>query len=308
MTTLASTNAADRDLRTGMLIMAAAMVVIPGVDAFAKIASATVAPGQIAWSRFFFQCLFLAPLMLAAVRRRGRLLPDRLWLHLARGMTLSTATLLFFWGLAYLPLADAVALFFVEPFILTLLSVLFLGERVGWRRLAAISVGFAGALIIIQPSWAVFGWASVLPLGAAVCFAGYIVLTRRFAIGEGAFEMQFWAGLFGTLNLTLALLIGWSAGAPIFQPVWPTPGEWLLLAGCGAFATVGHVLVVLALRRAPAGLLAPLQYLEIISATFLGWWLFSDLPDGPTLAGIAIIVAAGLYVFHRERRRAAAGG
>ena len=287
-----------------MAMMTVAMLTMPGLDALAKYLTATLPPGQVSWGRFLFQTVLMAPAFAVVVLRRPSWRPSRVWAHAARGLLLSSATLCFFWAISHLPLADATALFFVAPFILTLMSVVFLGESVGWRRIAAIAVGFAGALIVIRPSWAVFGWAALLPIGAAVCYASYIIMTRRFVAGEGAVEMQFWAGLFGTLNLSVVLLVGWNAGVPLFQAVAPTPLEWLMLAGCGAIASVAHFLVVLAVRRAPAGLLAPLQYIEIVSATALGLLVFGDFPDNWTLVGIVIIVGAGLYVFYRERRRA----
>ena len=306
MTTLTSTAAADRDLKTGMLLMAVAMVTMPGLDAVAKYLTATLSPGQVSWGRFFFQTVIMAPAFVAVVLTQPGWRPRRIWAHAARGLLLSSATLFFFWGISHLPLADATALFFVAPFILTLMSVVFLGETVGWRRVAAIAVGFLGALIIIRPGWAVFGWASLLPFGAAVCYSGYIVMTRRFAAGEGVIEMQFWAGLFGTVNLSIFLLLGWGTGASLFQVTAPTFAEWLMLAACGLIAAVAHFLVVMAVRRAPAGLIAPLQYIEIVSATTLGLLVFGDFPDGWTMVGIAIIVGAGLYVFYRERRHATA--
>ncbi len=306
MTTLSPTAAADRDLKTGMVMMAVAMLTMPGLDALAKYLTLSLSPGQVAWGRFLFQTVIMAPAFAAVVLTGSGWRPRRIWAHATRGLLLSSATLCFFWGISYLPLADATALFFIAPFILTLMSVVFLGETVGWRRVVAIAVGFAGALIVIRPSWGVFGWAALLPFGAAVCYSAYVVMTRRFVAGEGAVEMQFWAGLFGTLNLSVFLLIGWQAGAPLFAVVAPTGAQWLMLAGCGLIASGAHFLVVLSVRRAPAGLVAPLQYLEIVSATTLGLLVFGDFPDGWTLVGIAVIVGAGLYVFSRERRRTAA--
>ena len=288
-----------------MLIMAAAMLVLPGIDALAKLLSATIAPGQVAWSRFAVQSL----LMLAGILAfRRRLTWDRIGVNAARGVTMSGATLCFFWGLKYLPLADAVAIFFVEPLILTLMSALFLGEKVGWRRLTAIAVGFGGALIVIRPSYEVFGWAAVLPLGAAMCFATYLLLTRYAAPGGDPVAMQFHSGVFGWLVMTAALGIGAVTDIAVLQAVWPTAREWLMLAGLGVIATAGHILVVIAFSRAPAGVLAPFQYLEILSATLLGLLIFGDFPDATRWLGVAIIIGSGLYVFHRERKLAAAAG
>ncbi len=292
---------AQQEVEKGILLMVAAMLLIPGIDAIAKSLSATVPAGQVAWSRFFFQVLYMAPLVLMS----GRIAPGRnMGFHALRGLLLSMATLFFFWALKYLPLAEAISIFFVEPLILTLLAAAFLGETIGWRRLSAVAVGFLGALLVIRPSFEVFGWAAVLPLGAALCFAVYLVLTRHLAPREDAATMQFYAGIFGTIALSVALWAGGAADIAVLDPVWPTAWEWILMAGLGAIAASGHMLVVHAFRRAPPAVLAPFQYLEIISATALGLLIFGDFPDAVTWLGVAVIVSSGLYVFHRERRAA----
>ena len=280
-----------------MSLMLAAMLILPGIDAIAKWLSDSISPGQVAWSRFFFQTLLMLPLFL---RSRGAIATRVVPLHALRGALIALATLLFFSALKHLPLADAISIFFVEPLILTLLSALFLGEAVGWRRLTAVVVGFVGALVIIRPSFATLGLPALLPLGTAVSFAVYLILTRKLAQHEYPERMQFFAGLFGGLVMTLALGVGGSANVAVLSFTWPDPWQWLLLAALGVIATTGHLLVVHAFRRAPAGLLAPFQYVEIIGATLLGLVLFGDFPDAMTWVGVAIIVGSGLYVFHRE--------
>jgi S-adenosylmethionine uptake transporter len=292
-----------RNLQEGVLLMAVAMLLLPGIDAIAKGLSGAVSPGQVAWSRFLFQSLILLPFVL---RIGGLRVGRRIWVHAARGFLIALATLLFFASLGELPLADAISIFFVEPFILTLLSALLLGERIGWRRLLAVAIGFCGALIIVRPSYAVFGATALLPMGAALSFAFYVVLTRRLVREGSAVTMQFYAGIFGMATMSVALWFGFEAGVAVLMPAWPTPGEWLLLAVLGVIATSGHMLVVLAIRRVGASLVAPFQYLEIISATLLGFVFFGDFPDATTWLGVGVIIASGLYVFFRERQLAAA--
>ncbi len=281
-----------------MLLMVAAMLILPGIDAIAKWLSGSVAAGQVAWSRMFFQALLLAPL---AARLPGPLFGAGLAIHALRGALITTATLLFFAALRYLPMAEAISIFFVEPLILTLLAALLLGERVGWRRLAAVLTGLAGALLIIRPSFASFGWAALLPLGTATVFACYLILTRLLARRDDPLRMQFLAGVFGCALITPVLGAGALAGIEVLTPVWPSALEWGLLAALGVIATAGHLLVVHAFRGAAPAVLAPFQYLEIVSATLLGWLLFGDFPDLTTWLGVATVVGAGLYVFHRER-------
>jgi len=305
MTSNASANptSSRRNLQQGMLLMICGMLLLPGIDAIAKGLSGSVSSGQVAWSRFFFQSLILLPFVL---RAGGLRVKGRLWIHGARGFLIASATLMFFTSLGELPLADAIAIFFVEPFILTLLAALFLAERIGWRRLLAVAVGFCGALIIIRPSYAVFGVTALLPMGAALAFACYVVLTRWLVREESVITMQFTAGLFGTVTMTAGLWFGLEAGVEILTPAWPTTREWLLLAALGAIATSGHMLIVHAIRRIGASLVAPFQYLEIISATLLGLIFFGEFPDKTTWLGVAIIVGSGLYVFLRERQLAGA--
>lgn len=284
-----------------MLMMAAGVSFVPGIDAIAKFLSDSLAPGQIAASRFLFQLLFLFPIVLIA---RKPLASAHLGLNAVRGALIAGATLFFFWGLHYLPLADTIAIFFVEPLILTLLAAVVLKENVGWRRLSAVVVGFGGALLIIQPSFQTVGAPAFLPLGAALCFATYLILTRQVAVAEDVLTMQLWAGIFGLVTLAVALGVGAAASIPVLDPSWPTPFEWAWLAALGAIATTGHLLIVGAFRRAAPSILAPFQYLEILGATLLGVLIFDEFPSLATWAGILVIVTSGLYVFYRERRLA----
>jgi S-adenosylmethionine uptake transporter len=288
-----------------MLMMIVAMLALPGIDAIAKWLSGSISSGQVTWSRFFFQIILMAPLLM---RTRGAWLTPALWLHAARGAMIAFATLFFFSGLAYLPMADAIAIFFIEPLLVTLLSALFFGEVLRWRRLSAISLGFIGALIIIRPTFSEVGLAAFYPVAAAFCFSFYIVLTRKLVTNEDPIRLQFFAGIFGCLVMSLALAYGSASGVEILGASWPSTQEWQLLALLGVIATACHLLVTYAYRFASIGILAPFQYVEIIGATILGLIVFNDFPDAMTWLGIAIIVGSGMYVFHRESQLAAAEG
>lgn len=291
-----------RPIESGIAIMSAAMLLAPGMDALAKLLGETLSAGEIAFGRFVFQTLVLG----AVLALRGRLAVPRGHLGLLAlcGLFLAAAILLMVAAVQTLPIANAIAIFFVEPLILTLLSAVFLREPVGWRRVSAVAVGLIGALVVIRPNWAQFGAASVLPLLTAVFFASYLATTRRAGAHLTGMVTQTWAGMFAAVYLGVALLAGSAAGLAPFEATWPDASAWRLLAFLGVVAGVTHVLVATALSRAPASIIAPFQYLEIISATALGWLIWGDFPDTLTWLGTAIILSSGLYIFHRERRLA----
>ncbi|MEM7209258.1 MAG: DMT family transporter [Pseudomonadota bacterium] len=289
----------DNQIQSAMIMMAVAMLVIPGIDAIAKWMSDSIAAGQVTWSRFLFQTLFMFPLVIGL---KGAPFASGVWVHVARGGMIALATLLFFMALKHLPIADAIAIFFVEPLLVTLLAAVFLKEGVGWRRLLAIAFGFIGALLVIRPNFEQFGWPAALPLGTALAFAIYILLTRRVSQREDPATMQFYAGIFGFVIMTIALLIGEHTQIDVLRVTWPNLTEFGLLILLGLIATVCHLLVVNAFQRAPVAVLAPFQYIEIISATALGLVFFGDFPDSLTWLGVAIIVSSGMFVFYRERK------
>jgi drug/metabolite transporter (DMT)-like permease len=290
-------------VRKGMFLMIAAMMIVPWMDAISKLLATSLSPGQIAWSRFALQSVFLLPVMLLS----GRCLATRHHrLHMARGVLIGLSIILMVWSFQYLPLANAIAIFFIEPLILTLLAGLILREVISRERLLVVMVGLLGALIVIRPNWQAFGPATLLPVATAFCFAGYLLLTRYSSVSEDAVRMQLWAGLYASLALGIGLVIGDWAGLGPLSVAWPDVVEWRWLLLLGAVSAVGHVVLALAFRHAGASTLAPFQYLEIIMATALGWVLFAEFPDALTWFGTAIIIGAGLFVFWMERDDATA--
>jgi drug/metabolite transporter (DMT)-like permease len=203
-----------------------------------------------------------------------------------------------------MPIANAISIFFVEPLILTLLSAYLLGEGLGWRRLTAVGLGLIGALVVIRPNWAAFGPAAIYPLFAACGFAGYLLITRVMTRKGGRLALQFWIGIAAMSAMAVATLVGDALGVPVLALGWPQGVQWGYLAAMGLIAAVSHQMIAHALARAEAGVLAPLQYLEIISAVLIGWFVFADFPDRLTWLGTGIIIGAGTYVFYRERQLA----
>lgn len=284
----------------GIGLMVLFCILAPLQDSFAKLVDGGVAVGQVAATRFVFQAALLLPLaaLLGGLHRPGR---AEVGLHLIRGALLLAATAMFFTAIRFMPLADAIAIFFVEPFLLTLLGGLLLGEPIGPRRYVACAIGFAGALLIIQPSFRAVGAVALLPLGTALCFAFYMILTRRMATRMHPITLQAYTGL-AALVIALPLLAGFDgSGVAPLDPSWPDARDRNFLIGLGIVATLSHICLSYALSFAPASLIAPIQYLEIVAATALGYTIFGDLPGPLSYAGIALIVASGLFVFFRER-------
>jgi len=294
--------AIPQDTLAGIGLMSAAMLIVPVMDIIAKYLSASLPPLEVTFGRFLFQML----LCIAGAVVLGKVQDLRsrhFGINLLRGLLLTAAVLCFFWAVKYLPVATAIAIFFVEPLILTVLAAIILKEPFGLHRTGAIIVGLIGAMLILRPSFADAGLASLLPLGTALFFASYLILNRIYAGTDSLMAIQFTTGLAGTVALGAALLIGTMFGIEAISFVTPSLAETGLLLAIGAISLVGHGLVVLAFARAEASTLAPLNYLEIVSATLLGFLVFGDFPDALTWAGIALIVASGLYIAHRERVR-----
>jgi len=281
----------------GFLSITLAFLMLPAIDAIAKGLSAA----EIAWFRHALQTIFLLPFVI----HYGFSVDGPIWIHVSRGVLMAGVWVAFVMALVVMPLANVAAIFFISPLILTLLGAFFLGESIGWRRISAIIAGLFGALLIIQPSYTDFGATSLLPAGAALGFAFYMLLTRKLAHGgkvHNAISMQFYAGLFGGIFLTGALIIGLFVDVRFLTIVLPDRFDWSLLIFLAIIATVGHLLIAFAASRIGTAQIAPFLYLEIVGATVLGLIFFDDFPDLLAWIGIFIVIASGLYVYYRETR------
>ncbi|PYE36786.1 threonine/homoserine efflux transporter RhtA [Rhizobium sp. PP-F2F-G38] len=291
----------------GVLLLLAAMMILPCMDAIAKYMAVELgmSPAQLTFYRFFFQLVATLPMLLRLGGPKA-LVPQRPWYNMLRGILLAAASLFFFVSVKYMPLADVFAIYFVEPFILTCLSALILGEKVGWRRWVAIGIGFFGAMIVIQPSFQVFGLTALMPVACAFLFACYLLMNRASGAADSPLAMQTFAGVGGTLFMIATIGIGHGMGAADFVPSLPhTPLGWVLVIALGTISGYGHLMVVKAFQAAPASVLAPLHYFEIIAATALGYLVFGEFPTASKWFGVAIIVGSGLFMIWRERRQPA---
>ena len=237
----------------GMALAIVGALLLPCMDAIAKHLGETgaMSPGQITFFRFAIQMVFSAA-WLIAVGGVSALRSNRFGINFIRGMLLGVASLFFFVAIKYMPLADAIAVFFVGPLVLTILSMIVLRETVGWMRISAVIVGFGGALIVIQPSFAIFGWVALLPLATAVLFSTYMLLNRIVGPSDNAMVMQFVSGLGGMAVVVVAMAFAAPMNIPdmavtVTGDMW----VWWLVFLMGAFGVAGHYIFVLAFQRAP---------------------------------------------------------
>jgi drug/metabolite transporter (DMT)-like permease len=283
---------AARRASWGIGLVLLAMLLFTCMDTIGKSLTASYPVQQVVWGRYFFSSvsiLILVPRygLVHLVRTR------RPALQIVRGLLLAMATLCMITAISVIPLADAYTITFTAPLLVTVLSIPLLGERVDWRRLVAVCVGFAGVLIVIRPGFRDIDPAMLLPLVTALCFAIYQVLTSRIGAhpDETALAMLFYVAMVGTAVM--------SALAPfVWQPVHAPDWGWMVATG--ALGTIGHLLLIRALWLAPASLLQPFIYSQIVWALGVGHVVFGDLPDLWMLLGGAVIIGSGLYVFYRQ--------
>lgn len=288
---------ADRPF-LGILLMLGFCTLAPLGDATAKVLGDDVPVFLLIVVRFGIQAALLVPLCLW-LGLSMRLPPRRFALVGLRTVLHIVGIGLMFSALRFLPLADAIAIAFVMPFIMLILGHFILGEQVGPHRMIACAVGFVGTLMVIQPNFVTVGWPALLPLGVAVVFAFFMLVTRLVAKAVDAVALQAVSGL-QALFLLMPLQLFWP-GAPDAALLWQSSQVMLLLFALGILGTAAHLLMTWSLRFAPSSTLAPMQYLEIPIGTLIGWLVFSNLPNGLAAAGIAVTIAAGLYVIGRER-------
>ncbi len=293
----------DRTL-FGIALMLAFCVLAPLLDTASKLATATIPVGQITAARFLVQGALMVPVALL-MGYSWRLGPREAQLLLARAVFLIASTYGFVAGVQVMPIADALAIVFVEPFILLILGHLIFGDQIGPRRIIASIIGFIGALFVIQPSLTAFGLVALFPLLSAFCFAAYMLVTRAMASTVPPVMQQLHTSIAGSLICLPIIALADVTHWPTLDPVMPEGWAWLWLFGVGFWAAVSHMCMTLALKFAPASTLAPIHYLEILPAILLGYLVFGDFPNMLTWIGIAIIVGSGLYIIHREQQLAA---
>jgi drug/metabolite transporter (DMT)-like permease len=279
---------------TGIALMCGAVTCFALLDATAKFLNLHMNTLEVVWARY--TGAFVFPFMLSNPWTRPELLiTRRLGMQMGRSVLLLASTLCNFAALRYLQLDQALALSFSTPFFVAALSGPILGEWVRWRRWTAIGVGFLGVLVVIRPGTGSIHPAAVLSLSAALCYALYAITTRILARTDSNETTLFYSNIVGALALI-----------PVLPFVWTTPHDPLIIGlmfAAGALGAFGHYLLIAAHRLAPAAVLSPFIYTEIVLVIILGFVVFADVPNRWTLAGASIVIASGLYMLHRERLR-----
>jgi drug/metabolite transporter (DMT)-like permease len=273
--------------------MACALACFSCIDTTAKFLNHYMDSLQVVWARYT-SAFLLSLVFYNPVSRPGMLRTNRPILQIGRALLLFGSTFLNFIALRFLQLDEALAILFSTPFLVAVLSGPILGEQIGWQRWAAIGVGFIGVLLVARPGAGGIHPAALLSVAGAACYAVYIVTTRILSRTDSNETILFYSNFVGALALL-----------PIIPFIWTTPHEPLvigLMVLIGAFGALGHYFLIIAHRLAPASMLAPFIYGQLVWTVTLGYLVFRDVPNRWTLAGAAVVIASGIYMFHRERR------
>ena len=273
-----------------ILLMIGAVFCFASMDATAKYLMNEIGPAQTIWARYTVQAILVTLLILPKINLYGRTKYPKL--QLLRSFALMMATTLFFFAFSRLGLAEASAIFNVSPVLITLGAFLFLQEKIGPRRLIGIIVSLLGALIIIRPGSGVFTIYAILPLGAAIFYSTYSLVTRFVGTDESPWTSLFYSAIFGAICYSIYITFHWT---PMSN------GALVLTIIIGLFGTAGHICLIRALTLGEASLVAPFIYTNLLFTTVWGLVLFGNFPDYLTIFGALIIVVAGIYVWARDR-------
>jgi drug/metabolite transporter (DMT)-like permease len=283
-----------RQRLTGIALMCGAVATFSCLDTTGKYLNYHMFTLQVVWARYFFA--FVLALFISNPFKEPKLMKTkRPFFQIGRSALLLLSTMVNLFALRWLQLDEALAILFSTPFMVALLSVVLLGEKVGWRRWGAISVGFFGVLVVTRPGFGGMHPAALLSFAGAICYAFYSIATRVLSRTDSSETTQFYTNVVGALIM--------SAIVPF---VWTRPDSTLtagLMLLIGLLGGAGHYLLILAHRLAPASTLAPFIYTQMVWTTALGFAVFGDVPHRWTIVGGSIVVASGLYLLHREAVR-----
>ncbi|ROL65452.1 EamA family transporter [Pseudomonas protegens] len=278
----------------GIALICLAVLLFASHDALSKYLSTFYPIVMVVWARYVVHTLLMLVVFVPRSGFSAVVRTKRPGLQLLRALCLIGTSLLFTTGLRYIPLAEATAVNFLAPLLVTALSVPFLGERVSRGQWLAVLAGFVGVLIVVRPGGVLFTPAILLPLGSALCFGFYQLLTRKLSGIDSPTTSNFLTGIFNSLIMSALL--------PFF---WSTPSfvHGLFMIGLGTCGMLGHMLLTQAFRHAAPAMLAPFSYGQILFAGLYGYLIFGHTPDSYGLIGITVICLSGLAVAWTQRKR-----
>lgn len=275
----------------GIVLIIASVMLLPIMDGIGKSLSDTYQAMQIVWGRFVFQGVLVIPIALWMTK--GRMFNGDRWpLQIARGACLMGATWCFYQAVRHISIADTLALVYFAPILVTAASPFLLGEKVGLRRWLAAILGFVGVLVILRPGLGAMHPSAIWGVGAAFCFASYVLLTRRLSTETDPM-----------VTLAFTSIVGIALATAFSLPTWVAPSaeDLMGMAGMGLISAIGHYLMVRAYMYGPASLLTPFIYCEMAMAVLVGYIWFNDFPDAWVWGGIVILVISGIYISLREQ-------
>lgn len=293
MTTLAEIAQQRRHRLIGIGLMCLTVLFFACLDTTAKYLGEMMDPMQVAWARYT-SAFVLTLFIFNPVSHPGLMKTRRPVLQVVRGVLLVSSTVLNFLALRWLQLDEALSIIFTFPFIVAIASGPILGEWLGWRRWCAIGVGFCGVLLITRPGYGGFNHAALIQFASVICYGLYAVITRVVSRTDSNETSLFYNHLVGALIML-----------PVIPFVWQTPQSWAIAAlmlGTGVLGSIGHFCLIAGHKLAPAAVLSPFIYTQLIWVVILGYLVFGQVPTPLTLAGATIVIGSGLYLLYRERQ------
>lgn len=273
-----------------ILLNLSAWTMLPIMDGIAKYLSSSLPVLQITWARYFFTVVIILPIMVLFFKKNLKL-SEKPKLQIIRGVLLFFANILFFYSISQISLSKALTLAFIAPLIVTIFSPIFLNEKVGFNRWVAVMIGFFGCLIVIRPGLIDFNLATFAALGTGFMYGFYLIVTRKLSNVDNPLLTLLFTGIVGAFLGSFAIPFYW---------VMPSSHQWIFLFLIGFFASIGHLLLILSLKLADASKLAPFGYFEILPNVIIGFYFFNNVPDIFHLAGLALIIGSGVYIFKKE--------
>ena len=276
-----------------VMLNISAWMLLPFMDGLAKFLSQDIHFLQVVWGRYFFMAFFSILITYFFFNQHLKF-PKGLKIQILRSFFLFFSTLFFFYAISIISLAEALTLAFISPIIATILSFIILKEKVGLRRWIAVISGFIGVLFVIRPGFNEINLATIAAVGAGICYAFYVISTRKLSSIDSPLMTLIFTGLTGAIVISLIVPYFWT---------WLTLSQWILLISLAAIGTMAHLLLILSLTLAEASKLAPLAYSEIIMNVIIGYYFFGDFPNQWIWIGLTIIIASGVYISLRENTK-----